>query len=286
MSELLDGLLVVDKPGGMTSRDAANRVQRWFPRGTKIGHTGTLDPLATGVLVLCIGRATRLAEYVQRMGKTYESTFRLGVRSDTDDADGVVTLVEGVRLPPLEEVRSALGGFIGTIEQVPPAYSAVKVTGQRAHDLARRGEEPALTPRTVRIDRIDIRRYEPPELDVEVHCGKGTYIRSIARDLGARFGCGGLVQTLRRTRVGVFSVDRALSLNAEPEEARKSLLPMALAVSELPRLDLHKDDARRLRQGQSISGEVTGEVAAYLAGQLVAVIEGEGQTMRPVKVLG
>src|SRR5947207_12503823 len=128
MSTRLDGLLVLDKPGGMTSRDAVDRAQRWFPRRTRIGHTGTLDPLATGVLVLCLGQATRLTEYVQDMGKTYHSTFRLGARSDSDDADGVVTPVTGAGEPSAEEVRAALASFVGIIAQVPPAYSAAKVT--------------------------------------------------------------------------------------------------------------------------------------------------------------
>src|SRR5713101_3174929 len=137
----INGLLVVDKPSGMTSRDVVDRAARWFPRRTRVGHTGTLDPLATGVLVLCIGQATRLTEYVQRMGKTYRAGLRLGARSDTDDADGTITPAAVDQPPGQEPVQVALEQFIGEVDQVPPAHSAAKVAGRRAYDLARRGEE-------------------------------------------------------------------------------------------------------------------------------------------------
>src|SRR5262245_31993777 len=191
----MNGLLVIDKPGGMTSRDVVNRVQRWFPRKTKIGHTGTLDPLATGVLVICVGAATKFADVVQALGKTYRSQFRLGATSDTDDADGTMTLVPEAVPPSEASLRAALAGFVGVVEQLPPAYSALKVAGRRAHDLARRGETVELKPRPVRIDVVRLLGYEWPFADVEVDCGKGTYIRSIARDLGANLGCGGMVET-------------------------------------------------------------------------------------------
>src|SRR5262245_48640995 len=141
------GLLVLDKPGGMTSRDVVDRALRWFPRGTRIGHTGTLDPLATGVLVLCIGVATRLTEYVQAMRKTYRAGLRLGARSDTDDADGIITAVAGVPAPSRATVEERLRAFLGAIDQVPPVFSAAKVTGRRAYDLARRGEAVSLQAR-------------------------------------------------------------------------------------------------------------------------------------------
>ncbi|HJZ54556.1 MAG TPA: tRNA pseudouridine(55) synthase TruB, partial [Gemmataceae bacterium] len=187
----MNGLLVIDKPGGMTSRDVVNRVQKWFPRKTKIGHTGTLDPLATGVLVVCVGAATRLADFVQGMGKTYASRFRLGTTSTTDDADGEVTANPAAVPPSCEQIDAAIPAFLGNIEQVPPAFSALKVAGERAHDLARQGKDVALAARTVRIGAIRVLGYEWPWLDVEIDCGKGTYIRSIARDLGTKLGCGG-----------------------------------------------------------------------------------------------
>lgn len=277
MSEL-NGLLVIDKPPGLTSREAVNRVQRWFPRRTKIGHTGTLDPLATGVLVLCLGSATRLAEYVQRMSKTYHSTFVLGARSDSDDADGTITETDGASDPGEDAVRAGLAQLVGTQEQVPPAYSAAHVEGQRAYDLARRGETVHLAARTIDVYAIDVVRYHWPEVEVEVRCGKGTYIRSLARDLGAMLGVGGYVRVLRRTRVGPFTPEQAAT-------GRADLLPTALAVTELPGVHLNEAEGRRLRQGQSVPNPATGEVAVFVNGEVVAVAHGEAGVLRPLKVI-
>lgn len=247
----MNGLLVIDKPSGLTSRDAVNRVQRWLPRGTKVGHTGTLDPLATGVLVVCVGAATRLADYVQAMGKSYTSRFRLGATSTSDDADGAVSEVPNAQPVPQERIDGALAGFVGVIEQLPPSVSALKVGGKRAHELARKGEGVALAPRPVRIDAIRVTGYEWPFLDVEVDCGKGTYIRSIARDLGAALGCGGLVQTLRRTRVGPFAAGQGIGVDAPPADLKPR--PPAEAVAGLPQVRVTADEARRLRQGQRLA---------------------------------
>lgn len=271
----MNGLLVIDKPGGMTSRDAVNRVQTWFPRKTKIGHTGTLDPLATGVLVVCVGHATRLADYVQAMGKSYSSRFRLGATSTTDDADGEVTETPNVAIPTREEIDAVLKLFVGTIEQVPPAVSALKLDGERAHDLVRRGKSVQLAARTVRIDAIRVLAYEWPWLNVEVDCGKGTYIRSIARDLGVSLGCGGLVQTLRRTRVGPFGAEQGIGLDAPPTSVK--LRPMAEAVEGIPRSKLDTDLVRRIRNGQRVAidpnlGYTRGAFAALdEKGELVAL---------------
>ena len=251
MKQSIHGLLVIDKPGGMTSRDAVNRVQGWFPRGTRIGHAGTLDPLATGVLVLCLGQATRLTEYVQRMEKTYRAGILLGARSDTDDADGQITPVAAVP-PTSEEMDRGLQEFVGAIEQVPPAFSAAKVTGRRAYDLAREGQEVDLQPRTVHIYGIELVRHAYPHLEIEVRCSKGTYIRSLARDLGERLGCGALIESLRRTRIGPFQVEDALQLDLPGDAVRARLLPIAWAVADLPRLVLAKSEIDRLRQGQTI----------------------------------
>jgi tRNA pseudouridine55 synthase len=248
----MNGLLVIDKPGGMTSRDVVNRVQRWFPRKTKIGHTGTLDPLATGVLVVCVGAATRLADFVQAMGKTYRSRFRLGATSTTDDADGVVTANPSAVPPTRAQVGAAVPSFLGTVEQVPPAFSALKLGGERAHDLARQGKEVKLAARPVRIDAIRVQGYEWPFLDVEIDCGKGTYIRSIARDLGAKLGCGGMVETLRRTRIGPFTAEQGVGLDVTPEEVKAKLLPLSAAVAGMPGVRIGPDDVRRFRNGQPI----------------------------------
>ena len=282
-----DGLLVLDKPGGVTSRDAVDRALRWFPRGTRVGHTGTLDPLATGVLVLCLGAATRLAEYVQRMAKTYRAGVRLGARSDTDDADGAVAPVESAAPPDAATLAACVAGFVGEIEQTPPAYSAAKVAGRRAYDLARRGHDVDLRPRKVSIYGIDVLEYDYPRLELEVRCGKGTYVRSLARDLGDRLGCGALVQTLRRTRVGPFAAEDAVSPGADAAAARARLRPMAEAVAELPRVVLSDEEIRRLCQGRVVPAAGAGEAAVFdQAGQLVATaFRDAGGVLWPDKVL-
>jgi tRNA pseudouridine55 synthase len=259
----MDGILVIDKSGGMTSRDVVNRVQRWFPRRTKIGHTGTLDPLATGVLVVCVGAATRLADYVQAMPKSYASRFRLGATSSTDDADGDVVIHSDAVLPSSATVAAALAAFVGTIDQVPPAFSALKLQGKRAHELARKGQEVRLEARPVRIDAVRMIAYEWPFLDVEIDCGKGTYIRSIARDFGAALGCGAMVETLQRTRIGPFRVEDGVTLEIDPAEARRCLRPMEEAVAGLPVVELPPGDEAAFRTGQTVpfgnrplSGEV------------------------------
>jgi tRNA pseudouridine55 synthase len=285
--EELSGLLVLDKPGGITSRDAVDRSKGWFPRRARLGHTGTLDPLATGILVLCVGNATRVAEYVQAMPKTYRSRFRLGATSDSDDADGAVTEVADARPPLLAEIAAALEEFIGEIEQTPPAYSAAKVAGRRAYKLARQGAEVDLAARHVHVYSIDVLAYDYPNLDLVVDCGRGTYIRSLARDLGARLGCGALVQTLRRTRVGPFTESAALTLDADPATARSRLLPLKHAVAELPALTLDDDLRARLCQGQKLPcpAELHGAVAILdRAGELAAVATADGKLLKPAKV--
>jgi tRNA pseudouridine55 synthase len=281
----VNGLLVIDKPAGMTSRDVVNRAQLWFPKKTKVGHTGTLDPLASGVLVVCVGAATRLAEYVQAMGKTYRTRILLGHRSDTDDADGTVTPVAGAAAVSEQAIRETLPRFVGTISQTPPAYSALKVAGQRAHDLARSGADVKLAARPVHVYRIDQLGYEWPHLDLEIDCGKGTYIRSIARDLGDSLGIGGLVQTLRRTRVGPFTAEQGIGLNAA--DVRDRLRPVAEAVGELPRVELPEDLAVRFRQGQRVACAAADvDTAAVFGGaELLGIGEVSGGRVKPKLVL-
>jgi tRNA pseudouridine55 synthase len=287
-----DGLLVIDKPEGMTSRRALDRAGAWFARGTRTGHTGTLDPGASGVLVLCLGSATRLAEYVQRMAKTYRSTFHLGARSTTDDADGTISPVDGVSPPGLEAVAAAVAGFVGRIEQVPPAFSAAKVSGQRAYDLARAGRHVDLAARTIEVYGIDILRYDYPALDLEVRCGKGTYIRALARDVGTLLGCGAYIQTLRRTQVGPFRASDAVALTFDAELARTRLLPPQAALVELARVALADDDAERLAHGGPVAlpldAEDGSELAVFdAAGRLygVARVDAPRKLMVPIKVL-
>lgn len=290
-----DGLLVLDKPAGMTSRSMVDRVHGWFAKRTRIGHAGTLDPLATGALVLCLGGATRLIEYIQRMRKVYRARLLLGARSDSDDADGNVTPVSGAVAADTATVAACVGSFVGAIEQVPPAYSAAKVAGRRAYDLARSGENVSLAPRSIQIHAIDVLDYSYPYLNLEVCCGKGTYIRSLARDIGAGLGCGALVQGLRRMCIGPFTVDDAMTLNADAETARARLLPAEMAVAELPRLVLPESEQKRLRQGQAVAVsampteiEKGMEAAVFdAAGRLVAVamLDSQRQMLRPIKVL-
>jgi tRNA pseudouridine55 synthase len=270
----------------MTSRAAINRIQRQLPRGTKIGHTGTLDPLATGVLVVCLGQATRLAEYVQAMPKTYRSTFRLASRSDTDDADGNITATPGAKPIALTQIESALRSLLGEIDQVPPAYSAAKIEGRRSYDLAREGEAVNLNPRRITVYDIDLLSYSWPDLEVEILCSKGTYIRSIARDLGERLGCGGYVATLRRTRVGSFGVEDAISIDSDFETIRRKLRPMSEAVAELPRVDVDAKVAEILRFGQTIpfAGAAAEEAAVFHEHVLVAIAAWAGNQLRPMKV--
>lgn len=292
----IHGLLVIDKPRGMTSRDAVDRGLGWFPRGTRLGHAGTLDPLATGVLMLCAGTATRLIEYVQAMDKVYHTGALLGVRSTTDDADGLVTRVADAQAPTAAAVAECLAGFVGEIVQVPPAYSAAKVTGRRAYDLARRGERVSLAPRRVRVYGVEVQDYQYPRLVFDVRCGKGTYVRSLVRDLGERLGCGALVESLRRTRTGPFRIEEAIPLDASVATARAQLRPLAAAVSALPQWPVSAEGAAQLRHGQLVPlgddpdrmlGE-GGEVAAIdPAGVLVgvAVVDPDGRTLRPAKIL-
>ncbi|MCS7167370.1 MAG: tRNA pseudouridine(55) synthase TruB [Gemmatales bacterium] len=295
----LHGFLVIDKPKGMTSREAVNCVQDWFPR-SRPGHAGTLDPLATGVLVVALGKATRLLEYVQNMRKLYRATIRLGARSVTDDAEGPVT--PNPDAPPVSQdaLQAALAQFVGEIDQVPPAFSAVRVEGRRAWKAARRHQEVELAPRRVVIYRIELLSYNWPRLDVEVECGRGTYIRSLARDLGERLGVGGYVEELCRQRVGPFRLEEAIALTVSPEEARAALRPLSDALVELPRLTLADSDrVQRLCQGQRLilptafDGETAkwpsaGEVAVFdQRGQLVGVAHWDAATrqLAPSKIL-
>ena len=287
-----NGLLVLDKPGGITSRAALDRAAHWFPRGTKLGHAGTLDPLATGVLVLCVGSATRLVEYVQDMNKTYHSDFFLGATSDTDDADGRIAPTESPPLPDRDAIVQALGQFTGTIQQRPPAYSAARVGGRRAHELARKGREVSLRPRSVHVYRIELLGYSYPILTVEVQCGKGTYIRSLARDLGAVLRCGALVQVLRRTQIGPFRADAAVHLDTDPPTARACLQPLTTAVAELRQLTFTSDEIRRLRLGQALPWQhhetQQMEKAAVLSetSELIAIVQADpvSKLWRPEKV--
>jgi tRNA pseudouridine55 synthase len=208
----MEGILNLHKPAGISSAAAVGAVKRLLPRGTKIGHAGTLDPFATGVLLLLIGRATKQCEALMDQPKQYETTVKLGATTATDDLDSP-EVFQNVSTPPTaEQIATALRGFVGHIQQQPPTYSALKVGGQRAYELARAGGAVALPPRPVTVYGIEMIDYAWPLLRLRIDCGRGTYIRAIARDLGAALAVGGHLRQLCRTKIGPFTLDRALPL--------------------------------------------------------------------------
>ncbi len=268
------GVLVLNKPSSITSRKVVDQVARLAPH-SKVGHAGTLDPLATGVLIVCIGPATRLVENLQDLPKTYRTTVRLGARSDTLDADGQIEIEPSPRIPSLHEIDQALHPLTGIIDQRPPAYSALKVQGRRAYDLARAGRPPELAPRRVRIDRIEVLQFNWPDLELEIDCGSGTYIRSIARDVGETLGCGGFVQTLVRTRTGPFTLAEAIEPALLSSESIYQYLRPALdAVGGLPRLMLDSGQVQSVAAGRRLRTQDLGAVPTD-AGQ-VALLDPEG----------
>lgn len=206
----MDGLIILDKPAGITSARAVGSVKRLLPRGTKIGHAGTLDPFATGVLVLLVGGATRLCERIMSMPKTYDATIKLGATTATDDTESPEA-VFGQALPPSRAlIERTLQRFVGAIQQRPPVYSAIKIAGRRACDHARRGSTVNLQPRTIHVHSMNLVAYDWPLLRLRIECGRGTYIRSIARDLGEALKVGGYLTELRRARIGAFDVAQAV----------------------------------------------------------------------------
>jgi len=246
-------VLAVDKPVGPTSHDVVDAVRRAL--GTRrVGHFGTLDPFASGLLVLGVGPATRLAAFCVGHAKTYRATVRLGKRSDTDDSQGVIVAEPVGAAPDRAAVERACAAWVGEVGQVPPAYSAKHVEGERAYALARRGEAVTLEASLVRIDAIEIERYAWPELEITVRCGPGTYVRSLARDIGEELGTGGYCAALRRLAAGPFSVEEALAWDdlGDPAVTRAALLPAWRAVEDLPAVRLDADEQRVFAQGGEV----------------------------------
>ena len=247
------GVLAVDKPAGPSSHDVVDRARRSL--GThRIGHFGTLDPFASGLLVLGVGPATRLAPFCLGHPKTYRAVVRLGERSDTDDSEGTIETVPVASPPDRAAVERACAAWVGTVEQVPPAFSAKHVDGRRAYALARAGETVTLAAATVRIDAIEIERYDWPELEIVVRCGPGTYLRALARDLGEELGTGGHCDALRRLASGPFRVEDALpwSALADPAAARGALSPAWLAVADRPKVGLDAEGQRAFAAGREM----------------------------------
>ncbi|MBF5029692.1 MULTISPECIES: tRNA pseudouridine(55) synthase TruB [unclassified Micromonospora] len=275
-----DGLIVVDKPGGMTSHDVVARIRR-LARTRRVGHGGTLDPMATGVLVIGVGRATRLLTYVIGAGKSYAATIRLGQVTVTDDAEGEVVATTPAGAVTDDGVRAALAALTGEIDQVPSAVSAIKIDGQRAYKRVRDGEAVELPARRVTVSRLDvlaIRRDVPDvvDVDVDVTCSSGTYIRALARDAGAALGVGGHLTALRRTAVGGFTLDEAATLDQLEERAPDVVnLPLdAAAARFFPRRDATADETRVLSHGGPLApAGITGPYAVFdPAGGLIAIV--------------
>ncbi|AMJ63820.1 pseudouridine synthase [Bosea sp. PAMC 26642] len=247
------GWVVLDKPVGMTSTHAVAVVKRVFS-AKKAGHAGTLDPLASGLLPIALGEATKTVPFVMDGRKAYEFTVAWGSQTDTDDTEGKVIASSDAR-PEIDSITALLPRFTGTISQVPPKYSAIKIAGERAYDLARDGEDVVLEARPVEIDALRVVSHEGERTTFEAECGKGTYVRAIARDLGLALGCLGHVAHLRRTRVGPFSVADAATvemLRDEPDGPARALRPVATALSLIPEIAVHRDAALRLKRGQSV----------------------------------
>jgi tRNA pseudouridine55 synthase len=285
------GVLLVDKPVGPTSHDAVSAVRRAL-KTRQVGHTGTLDPFASGLLLVCLGPATRLAEYFAPLPKTYVATLRLGQATNTDDHTGeVVSSSDAWSQVARERVEAALAELVGEIQQVPPAFSAKKVDGERMYDVARRGGEVDLPPVAVTIHAIRLLSIDLPDVVFEVECGSGTYIRAIARDVGAALGVGGHLRELRRTAIGPHRVDRAVTLDrlGEADAVARATVAPADALAHLPRVVADARGEVDVRHGRALPApadlRVTGPVAIVSAdGGLLAVGESADGTVRPRKV--
>jgi tRNA pseudouridine55 synthase len=293
------GWVVLDKPVGMTSTHAVSVIKRLF-RAKRAGHAGTLDPLASGCLPIALGEATKTVPFVMDGQKTYLFTVRWGEERDTDDAEGRVVATSAER-PTAEAIRAVLPGFIGTISQVPPRFSAIKVAGERAYDIARDGEEVELEARPVEVERLEI--VETPDADHTVFaalCGKGTYVRALARDIGRLLGCRGHVSALRRTAVGPFTEPDMMTLEkleplchraaAGEVSLADALMPVATALDDIPAMAVSRADAARLQRGQAVlmrgrdAPVFSGTLYVTASGQLIALAEVDGGEIVPKRV--
>ncbi len=293
VKNVVSGVLVVDKPVGLTSHDVVQIIRR----GTGIrraGHTGTLDPRASGVLVVLVGPAVRLSEFVSASDKRYQATIRLGSRSDTYDSEGIITESEMPVEVTEEQFNEMIKGYVGEIEQVPPPYSAVKVQGKKAYERAREGEEVELEPRMINVYNLEVLEWAPPEVVIDVYCSSGTYVRSLANDIGEELEVGAHLVGLRRTKSGRFTLRDAISLRRlrEAFEAgswAQYLIPASEALGDWPMIELDADEVEKVRHGHRLPAEpdaVGWARAVSMQGDLVALIEvvPEDQEWQPRKV--
>lgn len=288
LKNVVSGVLVVDKPIGLTSHDVVQIVRR----GTGIrraGHTGTLDPRASGVLVILVGPAVRLSEYVSASDKRYQATIRLGASTDTYDEEGTITgSASDIDIDQIteEQFDEVLQQFIGEIEQVPPPYSAVKVKGRKAYDMARKGEEVDLEPRLINVYSLEVLEWAPPEAVIDVYCSSGTYVRSLAHDLGKSLGTGAYLIGLRRTKSGRFTLRDAVQLRRLQEsfdagDWYRYLIPAAEALADWPMVELDADEVELVRHGHRVpaQGEQKGWARGVSQqGDLVALLEFDAET--------
>ena len=293
LKNAISGVLVVDKPIGLTSHDVVQIVRK----GTNIrraGHTGTLDPRASGVLVILIGPAVRLSEYVSASDKRYQAVVRLGASTDTYDADGRILSTSPIDKITEEQFEDALTNFVGEIEQIPPPYSAIKIKGRKAYEMAREGEEVDLAPRRINVYSLELLEWAPPEAVIDVYCSSGTYVRSLAHDLGEKLGVGAHLIGLRRTKSGRFTLRDAVPLRKLREAFEDGtwyqyLIPAAEALSDWPAIDLTQEQMDALRHGHRIAAE-EGEEGMVRGvsdqGELVALMEYVSETAewQPKKV--
>lgn len=280
LKNAISGVLVVDKPVGLTSHDVVQVIRK----GTNIrraGHTGTLDPRASGVLVVLVGPAVRLSEYVSASDKRYQATVRLGTSTDTYDADGRIISTSPVDKITEAQFEDALKNFVGEIEQVPPPYSAIKIKGRKAYEMAREGEEIELEPRRIKVYSLELLEWAPPEAVIDVYCSSGTYVRSLAHDVGEKLGCGAHLVGLRRTKSGRFTLRDAVPLRKlrdafEDGSWYQNLIPAAEALSDWPSIELDQDQVVAIRHGHRIPADnQSADMARGISeqGELVALLE-------------
>jgi len=293
LAESVFGFLNIDKPSGMTSHDVVARVRRLCRNSigkTKVGHAGTLDPMATGVLVICLGYGTRLSEYAMQSTKQYRATVHLGIETDTYDAEGETLAKKDASHVTLEDVKAAIQPYIGDIQQLPPMYSAIKKDGKKLYELAREGVEIEREARPVTIHAIDIVSWDNPTIVLDVTCGAGTYIRSLAHDIGEQLDTGAHLSGLIRTRSGAFSVDDAVVLDEllESETWQESIISPGNALKDWNSIQLSDHESAEIRLGRYISknDDVSDNlVMAYMPdGHLLAVLENHGNQWKPHKV--